>query len=63
VTQERDLDEFLNTAQLAGTEFTAGIGLYLPSSSEQLIIISHRTEKRQDHTIILQLSTQSIPAD
>jgi large subunit GTPase 1 len=24
VTQERDLDEFLNTAQLAGTEFTAG---------------------------------------
>lgn len=25
VTQERDLDEFLNTAQLAGTEFTAGI--------------------------------------
>jgi large subunit GTPase 1 len=26
VTQERDLDEFLNTAQLAGTEFTAGTG-------------------------------------
>lgn len=25
VTQERDLDEFLNTAQLAGTEFTAGM--------------------------------------
>jgi len=24
VTQENDLDEFLNTAQLAGTEFTAG---------------------------------------
>ena len=24
MTQERDLDEFLNTAQLAGTEFTAG---------------------------------------
>lgn len=24
VTQERDLEEFLNTAQLAGTEFTAG---------------------------------------
>ena len=24
VTQERDLDAFLNTAQLAGTEFTAG---------------------------------------
>jgi hypothetical protein len=25
VTQEKDLDEFLNTAQLAGTEFTAGM--------------------------------------
>jgi len=25
VTQERDLDEFLSTAQLAGTEFTAGM--------------------------------------
>lgn len=24
VTQERDLDEFLNTAQLAETDFTAG---------------------------------------
>ena len=24
VTQEKDLDEFLSTAQLAGTEFTAG---------------------------------------
>lgn len=24
VTQERDLDEFLNTAQLAATDFTAG---------------------------------------
>jgi hypothetical protein len=24
VTQERDLDEFLHTAQLAGTDFTAG---------------------------------------
>ena len=24
MTQEKDLDEFLNTAQLAGTEFTAG---------------------------------------
>lgn len=24
VTQERDLEEFLNTAQLAGTDFTAG---------------------------------------
>jgi large subunit GTPase 1 len=28
VTQERDLDEFLNTAQLAGTEFTAGAYLH-----------------------------------
>lgn len=25
VTQERDLDEFLNTAQLADTDFTAGV--------------------------------------
>jgi hypothetical protein len=25
VTQEGDLDEFLNTAQLAGADFTAGI--------------------------------------
>jgi len=24
ITQERDLDEFLSTAELAGTEFTAG---------------------------------------
>lgn len=24
VTQEKDLDEFFSTAQLAGTEFTAG---------------------------------------
>lgn len=24
VTQQNDLDEFLNTAQLAGTDFTAG---------------------------------------
>jgi len=63
VTQERDLDEFLNTAQLAGTEFTAGTGLYLLSSPGQLTTILHRTEKRQDHTIILQLGTQSIPAD
>ena len=29
VTQERDLDAFLNTAQLAGTEFTAGNYAYL----------------------------------
>lgn len=28
MTQERDLDEFLNTAQLAGTEFTAGAQLH-----------------------------------
>lgn len=28
MTQERDLDEFLNTAQLAGTEFTAGAHLH-----------------------------------
>ena len=28
VTQETDLEEFLHTAQLAGTEFTAGIFLY-----------------------------------
>ena len=25
ITQERDLDEFLNTATLAGTQFTAGM--------------------------------------
>ena len=25
VTQEKDLDEFLNTAQLAATDFTAGV--------------------------------------
>lgn len=25
ITQERDLDEFLSTAQLAGTQFTAGM--------------------------------------
>jgi len=24
ITQQRDLDEFLSTAQLAGTQFTAG---------------------------------------
>ena len=30
VTQEKDLDEFLNTATLAGTEFTAGEWLFLP---------------------------------
>jgi hypothetical protein len=31
VTQEGDLDEFLNTAQLAGTDFTAGV--YAASST------------------------------
>ena len=29
ITQERDLDEFLNTATLAGTNFTAGYSLSL----------------------------------
>lgn len=28
ITQEKDLDEFLNTAQLAGTDFTAGERLF-----------------------------------
>jgi hypothetical protein len=28
VTQERDLDSFLNSAQLAGTEFAAGLFFY-----------------------------------
>ena len=45
MTQERDLDEFLNTAQLAATDFTAGACLlhsyllkkFIPSSSLLLI--------------------------
>jgi len=37
VTQERDLDEFLNTAQLAGTEFTAGANLHSFTKIQRLI--------------------------
>lgn len=32
ITQENDLEAFLNTAQLAGTEFTAGMVFYFISS-------------------------------
>ena len=47
VTQERDLDEFLNTARLAGTEFTAGNIPYTPD-----LFLAHytaRTSKRKDY--------------
>ncbi len=54
VTQERDLDEFLNTAQLAGTEFTAGVFPYtLP-----LHIETYQSERR-NVKIIQQTSTIS----
>ncbi|KAI0005568.1 P-loop containing nucleoside triphosphate hydrolase protein [Russula compacta] len=61
VTQERDLDEFLNTAQLAGTEFTAerrNVKIiqasattyqnpYLPSEDEELSTLRTYSENKQ----------------
>lgn len=43
ITQERDLDEFLNTAQLAGTEFTAGMG---DLNSKEMLIFIPASERR-----------------
>ncbi|KAI9513076.1 P-loop containing nucleoside triphosphate hydrolase protein [Russula earlei] len=61
VTQERDLDEFLNTAQLAGTEFTAerrnlkiiqapasaSLNPYLPSEEEEMSTLRKHSENKQ----------------
>ncbi|KAG6911573.1 hypothetical protein DXG01_011875 [Tephrocybe rancida] len=61
VTQERDLDEFLNTAQLAGTEFTAerrnvkviqqsasaGQNPYLLSEQEERNTLKKHSENKQ----------------
>ncbi|PPQ62960.1 hypothetical protein CVT24_006066, partial [Panaeolus cyanescens] len=51
VTQERDLDEFLNTAQLAGTEFTAErrnvkIIQQSASASQNPYLLSEQEEKK-----------------
>ena len=58
VTQEKDLDEFLNTAQLAGTEFTAGTS-YAPYP-----VIAHpppRAPKREDCSSLCKRVTESLP--
>ncbi|KAF8913034.1 P-loop containing nucleoside triphosphate hydrolase protein, partial [Gymnopilus junonius] len=54
VTQERDLDEFLNTAQLAGTEFTAEkrnvkIIQQTASSSRNTHLLSEQEEEKVLH--------------
>ncbi|KAK0245678.1 hypothetical protein EDD85DRAFT_27157 [Armillaria nabsnona] len=51
VTQERDLDEFLNTAQLAGTEFTAErrnvkVIQQSASSSQNPYLLNEQEEKK-----------------
>lgn len=45
VTQEKDLDEFLNTAELAGIEFTAGKPTYNTSCSKSKTLILLRATK------------------
>ena len=47
VTQENDLDEFLNTAQLAGTDFTAG-NLYI---TVEVVVLNCQIEKQ--NTIVI----------
>lgn len=39
VTHERNLDEFLNTAQLAATDFTAGRSIRLDYHSHRIRLI------------------------
>jgi hypothetical protein len=58
VTQERDLDEFLNTARLAGTEFTAGNIPYIP----YLFLAYHtaRTSKREDYPSLCEPVSESL---
>ncbi|KAH7885952.1 hypothetical protein F5I97DRAFT_1936902 [Phlebopus sp. FC_14] len=49
VTQERDLDEFLNTAQLAGTEFIAerrNVKIIQSNSGQNPYLLSESEEKR-----------------
>jgi large subunit GTPase 1 len=53
VTQEKDLDEFLNTARLAGTEFTAGSLLTFLISFQLTTPLERRNVK------IIQASTSS----
>lgn len=59
VTQERDLEAFLNAAQLAGTEFTAGTvsHLFFRDSSSGLRC---RTSQRQNHPI--DIHSESLPS-
>jgi hypothetical protein len=59
VTQEKDLDEFLNTARLAGTEFTAGSLPYVP----YLLLAHHiaRASKREDYPSLYEFTSESLP--
>ncbi|KAG6830293.1 hypothetical protein H0H92_001371 [Tricholoma furcatifolium] len=48
VTQERDLDEFLNTAQLAGTDFTAGEKGKIPTERRNVKVIQQSVNASQN---------------
>lgn len=56
VTQERDLDAFLNTAQLAGTEFTAGL-----VSSHQLILCNNQSRPTQNDEMSRSYKLRLVP--
>lgn len=53
VTQERDLDEFLNTAQLAATDFTAGMFLLSTFSrvSHQIIPLYYGSYSQEKQNV------------
>lgn len=59
ITQERDLDEFLNTAQLAGTQFTAG--MFRPTSSCYLRAQIWHSERRNVKIVTPGAGTQHNP--
>ncbi|KAG6854229.1 hypothetical protein C0991_009247 [Blastosporella zonata] len=59
VTHERDLDEFLNTAQLAGTEFTAGELRCLPLDLK--LKLNTSTERRNVKVIQQSVSAGQNP--
>lgn len=58
ITQERDLDEFLSTATLAGTQFTAGKG---ENQNYLTICLTNLTERRNVKIISAPAGTQQNP--
>jgi hypothetical protein len=62
VTQERDLDAFLNSAQLAGTEFTAGLFFYI-ISTKIMTLLSYRTTECENHSESCRLDAESLPVE